>query len=412
MGVVTRTASIPPMPAAQISADALIIGGGVAGLFILDTLVESGVGALLVDAHPLGSGQTTSSQGILHAGVKYALAGAAGDDAVEASEAAALWSEMLRGGAGNDLRGVRVLTDHCWLWRSASWAGVAGMLGARLALRTAPVAVADHERPQWLRGVKGDVLKLGETVIDPRSLLQVLAERHSARILRGDVQAIERLASGASVTMGGTEEYRVSASSVILAAGSGNERLSALADAPQPMQRRPLRQLMIRGSLPMVFGHCIDGARTRVTITSDRLPDDSVVWHVGGQIAEDGVRMEASEFLRYGLAEVSSALPGVELGGCEVGEYLVDRAEPRTKDGRRPPRAFAHWNGAICTVWPIKLVLAPLLARAVSVQVHERLSTRSTGAMWSGSEQSVKLAERPWEHLWESQGKQHRVGTS
>jgi len=393
------------MSAAQISADALVIGGGVAGLFILDSLVQAGCGALLVDTNPLGTGQTTSSQGILHAGVKYALAGTAGDDAVEASEAAALWSEMLCGGAGNDLRSVRVLADHCWLWRSASWAGVAGMLGARLALRTAPVAVAESERPPWLRGVKGDILRLGETVIDPRSLLQVLAARHAARIVRGHVQSIERLSNVVSVAIGGTQEYRVGTSHVILAAGAGNEQLSALAGSPEPMQRRPLRQLMIRGKLPMVFGHCIDGARTRVTITSDRMPDESVVWHVGGQIAEDGVRMEASDFIRHGLAEVASALPGVELGGCEVGEYLVDRAEPRTKDGRRPPRAFAQWQGPICTVWPIKLVLAPLLARAVCTHVRER-SAHSMGSAWSGSEQSANLADRPWESRWSDQ----RVG--
>jgi len=393
------------MSAAQISADALVIGGGVAGLFILDSLVQAGCGALLVDTNPLGTGQTTSSQGILHAGVKYALAGTAGDDAVEASEAAALWSEMLCGRAGNDLRSVRVLADHCWLWRSASWAGVAGMLGARLALRTAPVAVAESERPPWLRGVKGDILRLGETVIDPRSLLQVLAARHAARIVRGHAQSIERLSNGVSVAIGGTQEYRVGTSHVILAAGAGNEQLSALAGSPEPMQRRPLRQLMIRGKLPMVFGHCIDGARTRVTITSDRMPDESVVWHVGGQIAEDGVRMEASDFIRHGLAEVASALPGVELGGCEVGEYLVDRAEPRTKDGRRPPRAFAQWQGPICTVWPIKLVLAPLLARAVCTHVRER-SAHSMGSAWSGSEQSANLADRPWESRWSDQ----RVG--
>jgi len=276
------------------------------------------------------------------------------------------------------------------------------MLGARLALRTAPVAVADHERPEWLRGVKGDVLKLGETVIDPRSLLQVLAVRHAARIVRGDVQSIERRANGASIAISGTQEYRVSASSVILAAGAGNERFSELAGASEPMQRRPLRQLMIRGSLPMVFGHCIDGARTRVTITSDRMPDDSVVWHVGGQIAEDGVRMEASEFLRYGLAEVASALPGVPLGGCEVGEYAVDRAEPRTSDGRRPPRAFAKWNGPCCTVWPIKLVLAPLLAKAVCTHVRERSSSRAPTNGWGGLRDGVKMAERPWESQWNS----------
>ncbi len=79
-----------------IHIDALIVGGGCAGLFALNALRDAGMSALLVENNSLGFGQTTSSQGILHAGVKYSLGGLAGDDAKEASEAADLWIGMLQ----------------------------------------------------------------------------------------------------------------------------------------------------------------------------------------------------------------------------------------------------------------------------------------------------------------------------
>ncbi|MEI6274199.1 MAG: FAD-dependent oxidoreductase [Phycisphaerae bacterium] len=53
--------------------DALIVGGGCAGLFALNALRDAGMSALLVEKNSLGFGQTTASQGILHAGVKYSL---------------------------------------------------------------------------------------------------------------------------------------------------------------------------------------------------------------------------------------------------------------------------------------------------------------------------------------------------
>ena len=70
-----------------LSIDTLVVGGGVAGLFALDALVRAGHCALLLERAALGLGQTTSSQGILHAGVKYSLGGIAGDDAREAAAA-------------------------------------------------------------------------------------------------------------------------------------------------------------------------------------------------------------------------------------------------------------------------------------------------------------------------------------
>ncbi|HCS51023.1 MAG TPA: FAD-dependent oxidoreductase, partial [Planctomycetaceae bacterium] len=58
-----------------MEADIVIIGGGIAGLWTLDELRRNGVRALLLENRTLGFGQTISSQGIIHGGLKYSLKG-------------------------------------------------------------------------------------------------------------------------------------------------------------------------------------------------------------------------------------------------------------------------------------------------------------------------------------------------
>jgi glycerol-3-phosphate dehydrogenase len=377
----------------SIPIDVLIVGGGVAGLFALRELRRAGRSALLVERNGLGFGQTVSSQGILHAGVKYALGGLAGEDAAEASQAAELWSQLLADPA-SDLAGVRVLTRACLLWRTSGISGAAGMLGAKLALRTRPTPVAAGDRPPWLAGVAGDVLSLNETVIDPGSLLQTLARPHADALVRGEVAAMRHGDDAVEAIIDGPQRVAVRARRVILAAGRGNRELLALAGvADCPMQLRPLRQAMIRGPLPLAFGHCIDGARTRITITSDTA-DGATVWHVGGQIAEDGPSMSQDAFQRHAMAEISRCLPGVRFSGCAFAQYAVDRAEPWTADGRRPPRAFARTFGRISALWPVKLVLAPAAARSLAAEIPPSAHAQPR---WPDSSPPPAVAARPWQ---------------
>lgn len=385
----TRTHMSQEIP----TVDVLIVGAGCAGLFLLDSLVRKGISALLIESKAFGLGQTTSSQGILHAGVKYSLGGLAGDDATEAAAAASLWSKMLSGDA-TDLRAVRKLADRCYLWRTAGLAGAAGMLGAKVALRTRPEPVTKDARPLWLKDVGGEVLTLAETVIDPRSLLSVLAQRHVGRIALGNVRSIVEENRLQRVDIESTRPAIIRARQIFLTAGAGNEALSKLAGNACEMQRRPLRQAMIRGPLEMVFGHCIDGAKTRVTITSDRISKDEVVWHIGGQVAEDGPRMTLENFRAHAIAELRSAIPKIDLQGCSFESYDVDRAEPRTADGRRPPRAFARTTGSVTTVWPIKLVLAPVIAAEITASTA---ASDYPSAHWPSDMPAPEFAQRPWE---------------
>jgi glycine/D-amino acid oxidase-like deaminating enzyme len=379
--------------------DALVVGGGVVGLFTAHALRQRGCSTLVVEREALGTGQTTSSQGILHAGVKYSLGGRAGEDAREASEAAARWTDFMDGSAGPDLRGLRVLTRSEYLWRSTGLMGVAGMLGARLALRTRPEAVGTAERPAWLEGVQGDVLTLSETVIDPADLLSRLAAPMQGSIGLGTVGAI-RLTSPDQVDVTvhepGGARTEIRARRVFLCAGAGNESLIGLAGLGlvEPMQRRPLRQAMVRGPLPMVFGHCIDGAKTRVTITSDA-HGDQTVWHVGGELAEHGPDMAPEAFLHKARHELSACLPAIDFRACEWSSYMVDRAEPRTREGRRPSRSHVRAHGPIVAVWPVKLVLAP---RAADEAAGLASTTTGDSATWPSGWPVPRVATRPWDH--------------
>lgn len=376
--------------------DVLIVGGGVLGLFTLDRCVARGASALLVESSALGSGQTCASQGIIHAGTKYALGGEIGDDAHAVATAAQAWGSMLERSDGNlpDLRDSKVLTDHCHLWRTSSLIGAAGLVAARLALRSKPVALGKEQRPAWLDEVNGDVLALPELVVDPMSVLEVLANRHQSRLALGEVTCIAQDHGGVTVEIAAAQRTSIRARRVVLAAGSGNEALALLAGVDAPMQRRPLRQAMLRGPMPMAFGHCIDGAKTRMTVTSDSASSGATIWHIGGQLAEAGVRMSEVEFQEHAISEVRHCIPGITLKGCEFASYLVDRAEPATAGGKRPSNAHAASVGSITVAWPVKLVLAPALAGEIANSLEVSGDSQRS---WPRGIPAPQLARRPWE---------------
>ncbi|MHA5864347.1 FAD-dependent oxidoreductase, partial [Pseudomonas aeruginosa] len=85
------------MPQA-LSTDILIVGGGIAGLWLNARLRRAGYATVLVESASLGGGQSVKSQGIIHGGAKYALHGAL----TGASEAIADMPRRWRACLGSD----------------------------------------------------------------------------------------------------------------------------------------------------------------------------------------------------------------------------------------------------------------------------------------------------------------------
>ena len=356
----------------------LIVGGGIAGLWILDELTRCGHDAVLLEREALGAGQTIWSQGIIHGGLKYTLDGLMNPSAAAIRDMPAIWRACLQGGRQPDLSRARVRSQFCHVWRTGSLASRLGMIGARVGLRVGAVMLAREERPAALAECPGDVARLDEQVIDPGAVLAALAGRHRGRIIRGELAEFGVIEGGAAAhlraSVGGNEaRVRLRARRVVLSAGNGMPGLRAMLGLkPGLTQTRGLRMAMVRGpagSLPELYGHCVDGAKTRVTITSAVDSKGRRVWQVGGDLAERGAGMSAAEFIAEARREVSACVPGIDLGACEFGWYDAPRAEPATGGAAAPARpagAVAMVEGPVVTAWPTKLALAPRLAEEVA----------------------------------------------
>ncbi len=363
----------PPAPPITIPVDVVIFGGGAAGLWLLDELRRRGRDALLLEAHQLGLGQTVASQGIIHGGFKYSLKGLLSPSARAIRDMPLLWRHCLAGECEPDLRGVRVRAHFCHLWRTSSVRSRMFTLGAVAGLRVSPRKLSGDERPAALRDCPGGVYRLDEQVLDPGTLLSVLADRNRDHVLKIDVTSgLElRCASPGEVKLVQLinpetgDSLDIAPRCVVLAAGAGNEQLRQAAGLPGgAMQRRPLHMVMLRGALPELNGHCIDGAATRLTVTTARDYAEKPIWQVGGQIAEDGVQMSPRQLIEHAFREIRAVLPAINLATVEWATYRADRAEPAHR-GVRPEGAHAKREGNTITAWPTKLVLVPVLAQQI-----------------------------------------------
>jgi glycerol-3-phosphate dehydrogenase len=366
----------------HLRVDVAVVGGGIAALWILDALDEAGFSAALVEPGSLGRGQTLSSQGIIHGGLKYTLRGLFTGAAEAISLMPERWRRALAGGGRPNLAAARVRSPSTWLWRSSSLGSKLALLGARSALRARPIEVERRDRPAILANAPGTVYRVDEPVLDTTSVVAAFRAIHAERMLSvaglEGVRAVRPVdgASGGGQAAFALElvgrdgrAHRIDADAVVLAAGAWNEPLRALAGAPaKAMQRRPLHMAMVRGALSELHGHCVDGAATRVTISTSTDASGRSVWQLGGQLAEEGVRRSPEELLATARHELAQVLPDFDpiAAKAEWTTYRIDRAE-RAAGGLRPDDAQCLDDGprGCLTVWPTKLALAPRAADLV-----------------------------------------------
>ncbi|TWT63435.1 FAD-dependent oxidoreductase [Rubinisphaera italica] len=389
-----------------MEADVVIIGGGIAGLWTLDELLRHGVRALLLENRALGFGQTISSQGIIHGGLKYSLKGVLTASADEIREMPLVWRECLSGQREPNLSKTDVRSHCCYLWQTRALSSQAGMLGAQLNLRIKPKNIPDHHRPEILRDTPGHVYQLDEQVLSPRSLLNSFRSRLSPYLLQVDetdgVQLqVEKTGAISAITIRhDNREETITCRAVMMSAGVSNALLSEQSGRKQSMQLRPLHMAMVKGPLPMFQGHCIDGAKTRMTITSEYLEDGETVWQLGGNIAEQGIGQTSEDLIRFAARELNQILPALDLSNLEFATYLIDRAERKVKLGMRPdtPQILKHKN--ILTCWPTKLAFAPRVAERIQKLIQKEFGIEKHSEEWDiaplSEWKTPDVAAPPW----------------
>ncbi len=353
----------------SLSTDVLIVGGGVAGLWLNARLRRLGYSTLLVDKGVLGGGQSVKSQGIIHGGTKYALSGALTGASEAIADMPRRWREALAGNGELDLSGVRLLSDAHYLWSPGTLTGNLTSFFASKAVRSRVGQVKGSELPPALQDsrFKGKVYRLSELVLDVPSLIQRLAELSGPGLLKAE--RIEPLRENGELTGLVVDGRSIRAQRIVLTAGAGNaELLNALGLAQPAMQKRPLHMVIVKApTLKPLYAHCLGGgSKPRITVTSHPAEDGEWVWYLGGDLAEAGgvARDEAAQ-IAAAKKELAELVPWIDLSAAKWATLRIDRAEPAQSALARPDNAFLAEQGRLLVGWPTKLALSPDFADRV-----------------------------------------------
>ncbi|WP_249582897.1 NAD(P)/FAD-dependent oxidoreductase [Pseudomonas viridiflava] len=359
-----------------ISTDVLIVGAGVAGLWLNARLRRQGFSTVLVESASLGGGQSLKSQGIIHGGAKYALHGALSGASEAIADMPRRWREALDGKGELDLSGVRLLSDAHYLWSPGTIAGNLTSFFASKAVRGRVDQVKGEQLPPALQHpkFKGKVYRLAELVVDVPSLINRLVELAGDSLLAG--KQIEPLYEGDELVGLRVDGTDIHAQRIVLSAGGGNADLLKAVGISQPqMQRRPLHMVLVKGpTLKPLYAHCLGGGtKPRITVTTHPAADGQWVWYLGGDLAEaDGVAREPEAQIAVARKELEALLPWVDLSQAQWATLRVDRAEPAQSGLVRPDNAFLDSQKRLMVGWPTKLALAPDFAdRVLSVLSRE-----------------------------------------
>ncbi len=352
-----------------ISTDVLIVGAGVAGLWLNARLRSQGFSTVLVENATLGGEQSMKSQGIIHGGAKYALHGALTGASEAIADMPRRWREALSGTGELDLTGVRLLSQAHYLWSPGTLTGNLTSFFASKAVRGRVDQVKGDDLPPALqdRRFKGKAYRLAELVIDVPSLIECLAQLAGDSLLAG--QKIEPLQENNTLVGLKVDGREIRAQRIVLSAGGGTaEVLKALGLSQPAMQIRPLHMILAKGpGLKPLYAHCLGaGTKPRVTVTTHPAADGNWVWYIGGDIAEaDGVARSPQEQITAAQKELAQVLPWIDMSQTRWATLRVDRAEPLQSGLVRPDNAFLADQGRLLVGWPTKLALAPDFADRV-----------------------------------------------
>jgi len=386
-----------------LKTDIVIVGGGVAGLWMLNSLSKRGFDVILLEADTLGGGQSVRSQGIIHGGIKYALNGVLSQASDAIKEMPDRWKKCLAGTGELDLTGVKQLSDAHYLWSQRSLGSKITSFFAKKAMSGRVDSVAKKDYPALFNhpDFKGNLYKLNEIVLDVPSLMTKLADSYASRILKVDTKhgRWEKDAGGNIRAFHYQEAddkqaASLSAQHFIFAAGEGNGQILAdlNIDSPQ-MQLRPLHMTMLTHETDLsIYAHCI-GASSKplATITHHSNDDGTVTWYFGGDIAETGLERDSAEQIAKTQALTAKILPWITLKNPVWSTLRINRAEPKQSSLARPDCAFVQSENNYSTCWPTKLALTPNL----SDQVIESLAALKITPSHQLSEQDLQAFTHP-----------------
>ena len=371
----------------RYSTDIVIFGGGVAGLWLLNRLINDGYHPLLFETGALGGGQTLASQGIIHGGLKYALSGTLTGAANVIAGMPAYWRSCLSGKGDLDLTGVPILCDHYYMWSDGSLRSkLKTFLGSKsLVGRVEAIARSDYPEFFSHESAEGTLYKLPDFVVDTDELLKRLASTVTNNLFaldEGNYQFTKNPANGKCHLLISCKDklIEIADEQFVFCAGEGNAKfIEQTGIESAAAQIRPLHMVYLKQvNLPQLFVHCVgdDFSLTpKLTVTSHTDIHGQTVWYLGGDLAEKGVNKDSETQIAAAQHLLAKLFPWIDTSEASWGSFLINRAEANIKNNYRPDDAFIASESNMIFAWPTKLTLTPSMADKVVNTIKEESTT-------------------------------------
>ena len=352
----------------HLTIDAVIAGGGIAGVWLLNILLLKGYNAILLEKNDIGCQQTLASQGMVHGGLKYALSGLLSNESEAIADMPRRWKNCLTTKNGDvDLRNVSFLSDSYYMF-SENRTGKLASFFASKALRGRIEKLNEGTRPNCFKYFNGVVYKLNDFVLDTGSLLSELTKHLKNRLFKLDCseKTVRHVEGGYEISL---SDFTIKSKVFINCAGVGTRKiLQDLKITDFEIQNRPLKQIIVDApNQTNMFAHCITNLSSlepRLTITT-HASGSKKVWYIGGQLASQGASLSDEAQIAYAKKELTDCVPWLSWKDANWRVLSIDRAEPLTVNRLKPDEAFAKRSENFIQCFPTKLTLAPDLGDKV-----------------------------------------------
>lgn len=378
------------------SPDIVIFGGGIAGLWSLARLRAAGYDVLLLERDSLGGIQSLGSQGIIHSGLKFAIAGKVSTLAQSISAMPLKWRDALAGRGPVDLSKVSALADSQLLLIPKGIIGGVTKIVTQKILGQGVHELAPKEWPEPLKlsGFNGTAIFMDELVLDMPKVIEALVEPHK--------DCIKKIPFEESADpLGFLKKHNIKPKRIIYTSATSNHDIAKANDHNTGLetQKRPLLMGMMRGAPYPLYAHCIGtGEKPVVTITTHTCTDGTLVWYLGGLVAERSKDADPKEVYKATCAAFSKYLPNVDLSNVQWSVFPVDRSEGKSKtDGWMPDTPTIHHTADSLYCWPTKMTFAPMLGdMIIKTLAQDGVLPSGKKCEWEFLEEAP-YAISPWE---------------
>lgn len=377
------------------TADIVIFGAGIAGLWTHAYLKNLGYNSLLLESAAIGGGQSIASQGIIHSGLKFAFAGKISTLAKSISAMPERWRDALTGKDEIDLSQAKIAAPSQLLMIPP---GLLGGISKTIAKKTLGKNVRELPAPKWPAEIKasgfgGSVVFMDELVLDIPSVIRALTEPY-----KDSIRAISEKASRTPLAF--LNENGIAAKKILFTAAGSNAEIAVREnhDSGLETQSRPLLMAMMKPAPFRLYAHLVGKTEKPVaTITTHTDQDGTLIWYIGGLVAERAMTSFPQDSINAAKKAFTAYLPNINISNVEWAVLPISRTEGKSKTGGwMPDTPTLHRAGDVLYGWPTKLTFAPMLADQVLGELKSsNILPSKTKTDWSFLP-AAGYAQTPW----------------